>query len=41
MGRQQEIEEAGHDPKALMQHGILLDTDLRENGEDPRACSKR
>ncbi|MCJ8738840.1 hypothetical protein PDJAM_G00040490 [Pangasius djambal] len=41
VGRQQEIEEAGHDPKVLMQHGILLDTDLRVNGDDPSACSKR
>ncbi|XP_017338438.1 4-hydroxyphenylpyruvate dioxygenase-like protein [Ictalurus punctatus] len=41
VGRQQEIEEAGLDPNALMQHGILLDTDLRVNGEDPTSCSKR
>ncbi|GAA6075265.1 4-hydroxyphenylpyruvate dioxygenase-like protein [Tachysurus ichikawai] len=41
VGKQQEIEEAGHDPKALMQHGILLDTDLQGNDEDPSACSKR
>lgn len=41
MGRQQEIEDAGHDPKVLMRHGILLDTDLRENGEDMSTCSKR
>ncbi|KAK3529383.1 hypothetical protein QTP70_029767 [Hemibagrus guttatus] len=36
VGKQQEIEEAGHDPKALMRHGILLDTDL-----DPSTGSKR
>ncbi|XP_058261779.1 4-hydroxyphenylpyruvate dioxygenase-like protein isoform X2 [Hemibagrus wyckioides] len=41
VGKQQEIEEAGHDPKALMQHGILLDTDLRRNHEDPSSGSKR
>uniref|UniRef100_A0A4W4E7U8 4-hydroxyphenylpyruvate dioxygenase n=1 Tax=Electrophorus electricus TaxID=8005 RepID=A0A4W4E7U8_ELEEL len=28
VGKQQEIEEAGHDPKKLKRHGILLDTDL-------------
>ncbi|KAM9462444.1 4-hydroxyphenylpyruvate dioxygenase-like protein isoform 2-T2 [Clarias gariepinus] len=41
VGRRQEIEEAGYDPKALMQHGILLDTDLRGNAEDPSARAKR
>uniref|UniRef100_A0A8B9JGN5 4-hydroxyphenylpyruvate dioxygenase n=1 Tax=Astyanax mexicanus TaxID=7994 RepID=A0A8B9JGN5_ASTMX len=33
VGKQQEILEAGHHPKELKQHGILLDTDLR-NHED-------
>ncbi|KAF7705666.1 4-hydroxyphenylpyruvate dioxygenase-like protein isoform X1 [Silurus meridionalis] len=40
VGRQQEIEEVGYDPKTLMQHGILLDTDLRVEEQDPSACSK-
>ncbi|KAM4624260.1 4-hydroxyphenylpyruvate dioxygenase-like protein [Polymixia lowei] len=31
VGKQQEIEEAGHDPQMLAQHGILLDTDLRQD----------
>uniref|UniRef100_A0A3P9KA76 4-hydroxyphenylpyruvate dioxygenase n=1 Tax=Oryzias latipes TaxID=8090 RepID=A0A3P9KA76_ORYLA len=34
VGKQQEIEEAGHDPQVLAQHGILLDTDLHT---DPSA----
>ncbi|XP_036427557.1 4-hydroxyphenylpyruvate dioxygenase-like protein [Colossoma macropomum] len=34
VGKQQEILEAGHDPKELKQHGILLDTDLRSHGDD-------
>lgn len=31
VGKQQEIEEAGHDPQVLAQHGILLDTDLHSD----------
>uniref|UniRef100_UPI0037E796CD 4-hydroxyphenylpyruvate dioxygenase-like protein n=1 Tax=Semicossyphus pulcher TaxID=241346 RepID=UPI0037E796CD len=31
VGKQQEIEEAGHDPLMLAQHGILLDTDLHQD----------
>ncbi|XP_076616206.1 4-hydroxyphenylpyruvate dioxygenase-like protein [Chaetodon auriga] len=31
VGKQQEIEEAGHNPQVLAQHGILLDTDLHQN----------
>ncbi|XP_028331958.1 4-hydroxyphenylpyruvate dioxygenase-like protein [Gouania willdenowi] len=30
VGKQQEIEEAGHSPQMLAQHGILLDTDLHQ-----------
>ncbi|KAM6951663.1 4-hydroxyphenylpyruvate dioxygenase-like protein [Aplochiton taeniatus] len=30
VGKQKEIEDAGHNPKMLSQHGILLDTDLRQ-----------
>lgn len=36
VGKQQEIEEAGHDPQKLAQHGILLDTDLHQ---DPSSLS--
>ncbi len=28
VGKQEEIEAAGHDPHALSQYGILLDTDM-------------
>ncbi|KAM8729216.1 4-hydroxyphenylpyruvate dioxygenase-like protein [Acanthopagrus schlegelii] len=31
VGKQQEIEEAGHDPQILAQHGILLDTNLHQD----------
>lgn len=31
VGKQLEIEEAGHDPQVLAQHGILLDTDLHSD----------
>lgn len=31
VGKQKEIEDAGHDPQMLSQHGILLDTDLRQD----------
>ena len=30
----QEIAAAGHSPKSLAQHGILLDTDLRQGAHD-------
>ncbi|XP_047464330.1 4-hydroxyphenylpyruvate dioxygenase-like protein [Mugil cephalus] len=30
VGRRQEIEEAGHNPEELAQHGILLDTDMHQ-----------
>ncbi|KAI4880869.1 hypothetical protein NFI96_017859 [Prochilodus magdalenae] len=33
VGKQHEILEAGHDPEELKQHGILLDTDLRDHGD--------
>ncbi|XP_028287212.1 4-hydroxyphenylpyruvate dioxygenase-like protein isoform X2 [Parambassis ranga] len=36
VGKQQEIEEAGHNPQMLAQHGILLDTDLHQ---DPSSLS--
>ncbi|XP_046888397.1 4-hydroxyphenylpyruvate dioxygenase-like protein isoform X2 [Hypomesus transpacificus] len=31
VGKQQEMEDAGYDPQMLSQHGILLDTDLRQD----------
>ncbi|XP_068161732.1 4-hydroxyphenylpyruvate dioxygenase-like protein [Antennarius striatus] len=31
VGKQQEIEAAGHNPQSLAQHGILLDTDLQQD----------
>ncbi|XP_062330743.1 4-hydroxyphenylpyruvate dioxygenase-like protein isoform X1 [Osmerus eperlanus] len=31
LGKQQEMEDAGYDPQMLSQHGILLDTDLRQD----------
>ncbi|XP_051274520.1 4-hydroxyphenylpyruvate dioxygenase-like protein [Dicentrarchus labrax] len=31
VGKRQEIEEAGHNPQMLAQHGILLDTDLHQD----------
>ncbi|KAL7869765.1 hypothetical protein AOLI_G00137530 [Acnodon oligacanthus] len=34
VGKQQEILEAGLDPKELKQHGILLDTDLHSYGDN-------
>ncbi|XP_029953974.1 4-hydroxyphenylpyruvate dioxygenase-like protein [Salarias fasciatus] len=38
VGKQQEIEEAGHSPQMLAQHGILLDTDLHQ-GPSPQTTS--
>ncbi|KAL4640162.1 4-hydroxyphenylpyruvate dioxygenase-like protein-like [Arapaima gigas] len=34
VGKQQEILNAGHDPQLLSRHGILLDTDLRQDATD-------
>ncbi|KAI1886974.1 hypothetical protein AGOR_G00201280 [Albula goreensis] len=34
VGKQQEILDAGHAPELLSQHGILLDTDLRQDSPD-------
>lgn len=31
VGKLREIEEAGHNPQMLAQHGILLDTDLHQD----------
>ncbi|KAM7381453.1 hypothetical protein PAMA_012339 [Pampus argenteus] len=36
VGKQQEIEEAGHNPQMLAQHGILLDTDLHQTASSER-----
>uniref|UniRef100_A0A3Q0QUW0 4-hydroxyphenylpyruvate dioxygenase n=1 Tax=Amphilophus citrinellus TaxID=61819 RepID=A0A3Q0QUW0_AMPCI len=41
VGKQQEIEEAGHSPQMLAQHGILLDTDLHQVPLSQTASSKR
>ncbi|XP_066521340.1 4-hydroxyphenylpyruvate dioxygenase-like protein [Hoplias malabaricus] len=41
VGKQQEILEVGHDPKEMMQHGILLDTDLRNHGDHSSSPSGR
>ncbi|KAL0964786.1 hypothetical protein UPYG_G00328920 [Umbra pygmaea] len=44
VGKQQEMEDAGHDPQVLSQHGILLDTDLRQadlSGQTTETQSKR
>ncbi|KAL3967880.1 Ras-related protein Ral-B [Sarotherodon galilaeus] len=40
LGKQQEIEEAGHSPQMLAQHGILLDTDLHQDPLSHRASSE-
>ncbi|XP_076743703.1 4-hydroxyphenylpyruvate dioxygenase-like protein isoform X2 [Maylandia zebra] len=40
LGKQQEIEEAGHSPQMLAQHGILLDTDLHQDPLSQRASSE-
>ncbi|CAJ1080249.1 hypothetical protein F2P81_022448 [Xyrichtys novacula] len=40
VGKQQEIEEAGHDPQMLAQHGILLDTDLHEDSSPQTTSSE-
>ncbi|KAM4715366.1 4-hydroxyphenylpyruvate dioxygenase-like protein isoform 2-T2 [Anableps anableps] len=40
VGKRQEIEEAGHDPQRLSEHGILLDTDLQQDQSSQRECSE-
>ncbi|KAM3591492.1 uncharacterized protein V6R79_002673 [Siganus canaliculatus] len=40
VGKQQEIEEAGHNPQMLAQHGILLDTDLHQHPPSQTASRK-
>ncbi|XP_045924888.1 4-hydroxyphenylpyruvate dioxygenase-like protein [Micropterus dolomieu] len=40
VGKQQEIEEAGHNPQMLAQHGILLDTDLHQDTSSQTASSE-
>ncbi|XP_008288668.1 4-hydroxyphenylpyruvate dioxygenase-like protein [Stegastes partitus] len=40
VGKQQEIEEAGHSPQMLAQHGILLDTDLHQDPLSQTASSE-
>ncbi|XP_026171093.1 4-hydroxyphenylpyruvate dioxygenase-like protein isoform X1 [Mastacembelus armatus] len=40
VGKQQEIEEAGHNPQMLAQHGILLDTDLHQDPSSETSSSE-
>ncbi|XP_029383350.1 4-hydroxyphenylpyruvate dioxygenase-like protein [Echeneis naucrates] len=40
VGKQQEIEAAGHNPQMLAQHGILLDTDLYQDPLSQKASSE-
>ncbi|MEQ2272071.1 hypothetical protein XENORESO_014216 [Xenotaenia resolanae] len=40
VGKRREIEEAGHDPQMLSEHGILLDTDLQQDPSSQRECSE-
>lgn len=40
VGKQQEIEAAGHKPQMLAQHGILLDTDLHQDPLSEKASSE-
>ncbi|XP_022049886.1 4-hydroxyphenylpyruvate dioxygenase-like protein [Acanthochromis polyacanthus] len=40
VGKQQEIEEAGHSPQMLARHGILLDTDLHQDPLSQTASSE-
>ncbi|XP_068439588.1 4-hydroxyphenylpyruvate dioxygenase-like protein [Clinocottus analis] len=40
MGKQQEIEEAGHIPQMLAKHGILLDTDLSRHPSSQAASTE-
>ncbi|KAM4526495.1 4-hydroxyphenylpyruvate dioxygenase-like protein [Fundulus diaphanus] len=39
-GKRQEIEEAGHDPRKLSEHGILLDADLQRDPSSLKECSE-
>ncbi|XP_070708252.1 4-hydroxyphenylpyruvate dioxygenase-like protein [Pempheris klunzingeri] len=41
VGKQQEIEEAGHNPQMLAQHGILLDTDLHRDPSSQAASIEK
>ncbi|XP_023686696.1 4-hydroxyphenylpyruvate dioxygenase-like protein isoform X1 [Paramormyrops kingsleyae] len=41
VGKLQEIEDAGHDPRLLSQHGILLDSDVRQNDSDNHLTASR
>ncbi|XP_053197693.1 4-hydroxyphenylpyruvate dioxygenase-like protein [Scomber japonicus] len=41
VGKQQEIEEAGHNPQMLAQHGILLDTALHQDPLSQTASSEK
>ncbi|XP_029311395.1 4-hydroxyphenylpyruvate dioxygenase-like protein [Cottoperca gobio] len=41
VGKQQEIEEAGHDPQLLAQNGILLDTDLCQDPSSQSASREK
>uniref|UniRef100_A0A673CWG4 4-hydroxyphenylpyruvate dioxygenase n=1 Tax=Sphaeramia orbicularis TaxID=375764 RepID=A0A673CWG4_9TELE len=40
VGKQQEIQEAGHNPQMLAQHGILLDTDLHRDPSAQTGCGE-
>ncbi|XP_035469656.2 4-hydroxyphenylpyruvate dioxygenase-like protein isoform X1 [Scophthalmus maximus] len=40
VGKQQEMERAGHKPQILAQYGILLDTDLHQDRSPPTASSE-
>ncbi|KAI3365161.1 hypothetical protein L3Q82_010259, partial [Scortum barcoo] len=40
VGKQQEIEEAGHNPQMLARHGILLDTDLHQDPSSQAASTE-
>ncbi|XP_070783745.1 4-hydroxyphenylpyruvate dioxygenase-like protein [Enoplosus armatus] len=40
VGKRQEIEEAGHNPQMLAQHGILLDTDLHQDPSSQAVSSE-
>lgn len=41
VGKQHEIEEAGHNPQILAQHGILLDTNLHQDPSPQSGENKR
>ncbi|XP_047232441.1 4-hydroxyphenylpyruvate dioxygenase-like protein isoform X1 [Girardinichthys multiradiatus] len=40
VGKRREIEEAGHDPQMLSEHGILMDTDLQQDPSSQKECSE-